>query len=131
MLMAKHTRDFKGVWIPKDIWLSDKLSLMEKALFVEIQSLDNERGCFASNQYFADFFGISDRQIRTYVASLKTKGFVSVTVHDRNKRIIRAAGKYRRVSDTELHQFRDEVDQVVHRMTMNPSTGVGRKLPGR
>src|SRR5260221_13520295 len=131
MPMAKHPRDFKGVWIPKEIWLSEKLSLMEKALFVEIQSLDNERGCFASNQYFADFFGISDRQIRTYVASLKTKGFVTVTVHDRNKRIIRAAGKYRRVSDTELHQLRDEVDQVVHRMTMIPSTGVGRKLPGR
>ena len=131
MPMAKHTRDFKGVWIPKAIWLSDKLSLMEKALFVEIQSLDNERGCFASNQYFADFFGISDRQIRTYVASLRTKGFVTVTVHDRNKRIIRAAGKYRRVSDTELHQFRDEVDQVVHRMTMKTSIGVGRKLPGR
>ena len=104
---------------------------MEKALFVEIQSLDNERGCFASNRYFADFFGISDRQIRTYVASLKSKGFVTVTVHDRNKRIIRAAGKYRRISDTELHQFEDEVKQVVHRMTANPSMEVGRKLPGR
>jgi Helix-turn-helix domain len=128
--MAPHNRDFKGVWIPKEIWLSDKLSLMEKALFVEIQSLDNERGCYASNQYFAEFFSISDRQIRTYVASLKAKGFVTVTVHDRNKRVIRAAGKYRRVSDTEVRQFKEEVSEVIRGMTVNPSREVGRKLPG-
>ena len=42
--MEKPTRDFKGIWIPKDIWLSKELSLMEKVLFVEIHSLDNERG---------------------------------------------------------------------------------------
>jgi len=69
--MAGHNRDFKGIWIPKEIWLSPALSLMERVLFVEIQSLDNERGCFASNQYFADFFGVSDRQIRTYIVSLR------------------------------------------------------------
>ena len=46
--MSRHERDFKGVWIPKEIWLSADLSLTEKALFVEIHSLDNERGCFAS-----------------------------------------------------------------------------------
>ena len=34
--MEKHDRDFKGVWIPKEIWLSENLSLMEKVLFVEI-----------------------------------------------------------------------------------------------
>ena len=61
--MEKTQRDFKGMWIPKEIWLSDKLSLMEKVLFVEIHSLDNERGCFASNRYFAEFFNISERQI--------------------------------------------------------------------
>jgi hypothetical protein len=27
--MEKHDRDFKGVWIPKEIWLSENLSLME------------------------------------------------------------------------------------------------------
>jgi len=69
--MGSHNRDFKGIWIPKEIWLSPTLSLMERVLFVEIQSLDNERGCFASNQYFADFFGVSDRQIRTYIVSLR------------------------------------------------------------
>ena len=35
--MEKHPRDFKGVWIPKEIWLTDQLSLMEKVLFVEMR----------------------------------------------------------------------------------------------
>jgi hypothetical protein len=124
--MSKHTRDFKGVWIPKEIWLSEQLSLMEKALFVEIQSLDNERGCFASNRYFADFFSISDRQIRKYVASLKSKGFVSVVVHDRNQRVIRAAGKYRRISDSEVRQIKDDIGQLVHRMKSGSHGGRNR-----
>jgi len=54
--MERPPRDFKGIWIPKEVWLSEELSLMEKVLFVEIHSLDNERGCFASNKYFGDFF---------------------------------------------------------------------------
>ena len=34
-------RDFKGVWIPKEIWLSTDLKVMEKLILVEIDSLDN------------------------------------------------------------------------------------------
>jgi DNA-binding GntR family transcriptional regulator len=89
--MERAQRDFKGVWIPKEIWISDKLSLMEKVLFVEIHSLDNERGCFASNNHFAEFFGVSGRQIRTYIGSLKEKGFVTITIRNRNERVIRTA----------------------------------------
>lgn len=103
--MEKTQRDFKGIWIPKEIWLSDKLSLMEKVLFVEIHSLDNERGCFASNRYFADFFGVSDRQIRTHIASLKRHGFVTVSIKNRYDRVIRTAGKFARISDRNLRDF--------------------------
>jgi len=87
-------RDFKGVWIPREVWLSAELSLMEKVLFVEIHSLDNERGCFASNRYFAEFFGMSPRQIASYVASLKEKGYISVTIVNQNERTIHVTGKY-------------------------------------
>jgi hypothetical protein len=104
--MEKTQRDFKGVWIPKEIWLSEKLSLMEKVLFVEIHSLDNERGCFASNAYFADFFGMGDRQIRKYLAKLKSKGFITITIKNRYDRVIRTAGKYARISDAHLRTLR-------------------------
>src|SRR5262249_14280768 len=113
--MERLPRDFKGVWIPKEIWLSDKLSLMEKVLFVEIHSLDNERGCYASNRHFAQFFGVSERQIRTYVTSLRDKGFVTVSIQNRNERIIRVVGKYARVPDKELRQLRQEREGLIHK----------------
>ncbi len=128
---ARHERDFKGVWIPREVWLSEELSLMEKVLFVEIHSLDNERGCFASNQYFATFFGISDRQIRTVIGSLKSKGFVTVTVINRNERTIRTAGKWKRVSNEDLQSLARMKSEVIHRMSARGARGVGIKLPGR
>jgi Helix-turn-helix domain len=129
--MERPQRDFKGIWIPREIWLSEELSLMEKVLFVEIQSLDNERGCFASNRYFAEFFGVSDRQIRNVIGELKSKGFVIVTVKNKNERVIRAAGKWRRVSEEKKRATGQAHAELVHRMRMPVAYGVGRKLPGR
>ena len=119
----KHTRDFKGVWIPKEIWLSDELSLMEKVLFVEISSLDNERGCFASNKYFAVFFGVSDRQIRTYIGTLKTKGFVTVTIKNDYERVIHTAGRYRRVPDADIQQLRAQRAEIVRKFSQRLPRG--------
>ena len=116
--MERAQRDFKGIWIPKEVWLSPTLSLMEKVLFVEIQSLDNERGCYASNRYFAEFFGVSPRQIATYVSSLREKGFVTVSIQNQNERTIHAAGKFRRVPDVQLRQFRQDMNGLVHRMSI-------------
>lgn len=113
--MERQSRDFKGVWIPKEIWLSDQLSLMEKVLFVEIHSLDNEHGCYASNRYFAEFFGISERQIRTYIASLKENGFVTVSIKNRNERVIRVVGKHAWVRADELRRFGREKNELIQR----------------
>ena len=104
--MEKPSRDFKGIWIPKDIWESEQLSIIEKVLFVEIHSLDNERGCYASNRYFSEFFGVSERQIQNVIAALKEKGFVFVTIQNRYERAIRVVGKYARVRGEELKQLR-------------------------
>jgi hypothetical protein len=127
--MDRPSRDFKGIWIPKEIWLSDQLSLMEKVLFVEIQSLDNERGCYASNRYFADFFKVSERQIRNYLGVLKEKGFVRVTIANRNERVIRAAGKYTRVPDDEVRRMQKMQRDLASKFSVRSSTGVGRKFP--
>jgi hypothetical protein len=114
--MERHERDFKGVWIPRDIWLSEQLSIMEKVLFVEIHSLDNERGCFASNAYFAEFFQVSARQIIRYLASLRKHGFVTVSVRNQNERVIRTAGKFRRVPMEDIRRLRKQQDEVIERM---------------
>jgi hypothetical protein len=127
--VEKYSRDFKGVWIPKEIWLSEKLSLMEKVLFVEIHSLDNERGCFASNRHFSEFFAISERQIRNYVSALKKKGFVKVTITNRNQRVIRTTGKYARVPGESVRAMHRMQRDLVEKLSLQASGQVGRKFP--
>ena len=106
--MEKLSRDFKGIWIPKDVWESNELSIMEKVLFVEIHSLDNERGCYASNRYFSEFFGVSERQIQNVIAALKGKGFVKVFIKNRYDRSIKVVGKYARVRGEALKKLRQD-----------------------
>lgn len=70
-------RDFKGVWIPNYIWLNENLSMLDKVLLVEIDSLDqSERGCFASNKYFAEFCGCSESAISKSISKLIKLGFI-------------------------------------------------------
>ena len=72
-------REFRGIWIPKDIWLNKDLSTNEKVLLAEIDSLGgSSNGCFASNQYFADFFDLSKDRISRLVSGLKNKGYITV-----------------------------------------------------
>jgi len=74
---VRMERGFKGIWIPKEIWLSKKLTMQEKIMLVEIDSLDNSEGCYATNQYFADFFGISKTRISIVLSNLIEKGYIA------------------------------------------------------
>ena len=69
-------RDFKGIWIPKEIWLNENLSIVEKALLAEIDSLDNDNHCTAGNEYFTKFFGVSESTITRAITHLKELGFI-------------------------------------------------------
>lgn len=72
-------RDFKGIWIPRNIWLDENLNWTEKLLMVEIDSLSSlDNGCFATNDYFSKFFGLSKDRISKLVSSLKNKGYVEI-----------------------------------------------------
>lgn len=73
-----QNRAFKGIWIPKEIWLSTDLKVMEKLVLVEIDSLDNEEGCFASNDYFSKFFSLSKNRCSEIIKSLEKKGYITI-----------------------------------------------------
>ena len=95
-------RDFKGIWIPKEIWLNEDLSIMEKLFLIEIDSLDNEKGCYASNEHFSNFFGLSKNRCTEIIKSLEKKGLISIELQREagkkniSKRIIRVLGKSNR-----------------------------------
>ena len=89
-------RVFKGVWIPAEIWFNEDLTLTEKALLTEIDSLDNEDGCTAGNKYFADFFSLQPRMVSKYISRLFEKKLINVTIIGRTKRRIVMVQKFRR-----------------------------------
>ena len=41
--MMKENRGFKGVWIPREIYLSKELNWTDKILYIEIHSLSKRR----------------------------------------------------------------------------------------
>ena len=86
----KENRDFKGVWIPKEIWLNKDLSIIEKVLLVEIDSLDNsDRGCFASNEYLAKFVQLSEGRVANIISDLKKRKFLIQVFFDGRNRGLR------------------------------------------
>ena len=90
-------RDFRGIWIPRHIWLDKNLKPIEKILLAEIESLGGlHDGCFASNQYFADFLDLSKDRTSKLISGLKNKGYITVELsykegsYEVDKRIIKA-----------------------------------------
>ena len=96
-------RKFKGIWIPAEVWESTNLTLQEKVFLVEIDSLDNEKGCYANNNYFAKFFGLSSTRVSLVISSLVKKGFVTSIIlqSEGNKRILK----------TSLTKVKDPIQQ--------------------
>jgi hypothetical protein len=83
-------RDFKGVWIPKEVWLDTRLNALDKIILVEIDSLDCGEGCFASNKYLADFCQCSEIKISKSVSLLIELGYLEVIKFDGRKRFLKS-----------------------------------------
>lgn len=86
----EQQRDFKGVWISKEIWLDKRLSMLEKGILTEICSLDcEESGCYASNKYLAEFCQCSEASITKAISKLKELGFIYEKSFDGRTRILK------------------------------------------
>lgn len=69
-------RSFKGIFIPKEIWEDTRLTILEKGVFAEIDSLDGEEHCYASNEYLAEFCGCTERSISNAIKKLIDLGYI-------------------------------------------------------
>ena len=88
-----YPRDFKGIFIPKEIWLDDDLSAIDKIILSEIYSLDVEdsEGCYASNEYLSKFCKCSVTKVSTSISNLINLGYVRIAKSDGRKRFLKVS----------------------------------------
>lgn len=77
-------REFKGIWIPKSIWLNKELSFTEKLILVEIESYDNDFGCVATNKTLCEDLQIQPSTASGVIKSLELKGFIQIEYKNYN-----------------------------------------------
>ena len=123
-------RDFKGVWISKEIWLNENLDITEKALFAEIDSLDNEKGCTASNKYFVDFFKISESTVTRAISHLKDLGLIESSF-DGRIRTLRVVKLTTLPSQNDEHNntnnIRDNSNTNIQQSIITDNTNINNK----
>lgn len=84
-------RDFKGVWIPREVWLDDGLSALEKVILIEIDSLDTEENhCYASNKYLAEFCRCSEIKVSQAIKKFIFLGYIEQISFDGRTRILKS-----------------------------------------
>lgn len=89
--MSDNVRDFKGVWIPRVVWLDERLNALDKIILIEIDSLDStERGCFASNRYIADFCQCSESKVSHSISKLTKLGYIFTKSFDGRQRELKS-----------------------------------------
>lgn len=83
-------RDFKGVWIPADIWLDTRLSALDKIILAEIDSLDvRGRGCYANNEYIAEFCQCSVSKVSHSISLLTKAGYIVQEKSNGRQRVLK------------------------------------------
>lgn len=82
----EYPRGFKGVFIPAEVYLDRRLSALDKIILTEINSLDVEEGCYASNEYLAEFCQCSVSNVTKTISKLKEFGYVKQVKSDGRKR---------------------------------------------
>lgn len=70
-IIVDENRGFQGVWIPKNLYMTNKFSARTKFFLVEVKSLSKNGYCYATDKHFSDFLGISERMVQNIINDLK------------------------------------------------------------
>lgn len=90
-----------GVFIPNEILQNYNLTPNEKILYAEIFYLDRpDTHCFASNEFFANFLGISESGVKKCLSHLKQLGYIETISFDGRNRVLATTVKWSNQIDT-------------------------------
>lgn len=89
--MADQQREFKGIWIPREVWLDERLNALDKVIFAEIDSFSSSgRVCFKSNAVLAEFCQCSESKVSKTVSKLIDLGYIKCVSFDGRKRFLQS-----------------------------------------
>ena len=71
--------------IPKCVLEDRNISFSAKVLYGQLNRLQGEDGCWASNQYLAELLGVSTRSIRDIIKSLEKNEFIRIERENNQK----------------------------------------------
>lgn len=104
----------KGLWIPVEILLDEKLTDKEKLILSMIICLSDETGsCFASNQYIASIVKVSTNRVSKIISSLKNKKYIQVIL------------KYKKESKEIEQRQIIPIVKMNNRYSQNKQEGIG------
>lgn len=88
-------RDFKGVWIPKEIWLDERLNALEKLIFCGILHLSYDKTmCYESNSSLSEFCQCSETKISKAISKLIKLDYLCVIRFDGRQREMMILPRY-------------------------------------
>lgn len=116
--MSEDKKSYYAI-IPANVRYDKELTANAKLLYGEITALTNEKGyCWASNNYFADLYGVTPQAISRWVNILAKKGYVNIEYERKGKEI------------TQRKIFIAMYKQKVNTVSINSSEGINKKLTG-
>lgn len=84
-------REFKGIWIPREVWLDSRLNALDKVIFAEIDSFSSiGKVCFQNNATIAEFCQCSESKVSKTVSKLIDLGYIRCVSFDGRKRYLQS-----------------------------------------
>lgn len=90
-MMNENQREFKGIWIPREVWLDSRLNALDKVIFAEIDSFSSSgKVCFQNNATIAEFCQCSESKVSKTVSKLIDLGYIRCVSFDGRKRYLQS-----------------------------------------
>jgi DNA-binding transcriptional ArsR family regulator len=107
--------------IPADVRYSN-LKPNAKLLYGEITALSGKLGyCYATNNYFAELYGVSKNTISSWISDLKKLGFITVIVerNDKKQIIKRCIGITKKIDTPILKKIKGNSTSINNTSNIN------------
>ena len=110
----------KYVSIPIEIWNLSELHPNERVLLAEVASFDDQnKECFAGNEYFATLLNVSEATARGYISNLIARGFLIREGSRYNRRLRKSAQTNAQNSANECVKSRKRVRKSTQTSAQN------------